>query len=148
MGDFMLIPPLDGVIRVTSVFGDDRGSYRHGGLDLALMAGSVYRRPVKAPAAGAVVAVWNTDQRSTRDAYVRDGFPYGNAVALRDMEGVLWRFLHFDESPSLAVGEGWSRGRRWGCATRRGTAQGITYTWTRRRVGGSMRRRFGWLANG
>ena len=31
----MLIPPLDGVIRVTSVFGADRGRYRHGGPDLA-----------------------------------------------------------------------------------------------------------------
>lgn len=30
----MLIPPLDGAIRVTSVFGANRGSYRHGGLDL------------------------------------------------------------------------------------------------------------------
>ena len=37
----MLIPPLDGTIRVTSVFGADRGSYRHGGLDLALVVGSV-----------------------------------------------------------------------------------------------------------
>ncbi len=28
----MLVPPLDGVVRVTGVFGADRGRYRHGGL--------------------------------------------------------------------------------------------------------------------
>ena len=31
----MLISPLGGTIRVTSVFGADRGRYRHGGLDPA-----------------------------------------------------------------------------------------------------------------
>ena len=31
----MLIPPLDEVIRITRVFGADRGRYRHGGLNLA-----------------------------------------------------------------------------------------------------------------
>lgn len=100
-----LTPPLDGTIRVTSGFGVDRGSYRHGGLDLALAAGSVYRRPVRAPAGGVVAAVWTTERASTRDAAVRDGFPYGNAVALRDGEGVLWRYLHFDEPPRLVVGD-------------------------------------------
>ena len=100
----MLIPPLDGIIRVTSLFGADRGSYRHGGLDLGLVAGSVYRRPVKAPGAAEVAAVWTTDRPSTRDPTARDGFPYGNAAALLDTEGVLWRFLHFDEPPNLTVG--------------------------------------------
>ncbi|MDE2767304.1 MAG: hypothetical protein OXI70_04355, partial [Chloroflexota bacterium] len=79
-----LMPPLDGTVRVTSGFGVDRGSYRHGGLDLALAAGSVYRRPVRAPVGGVMAAVWTTEQPSTRDASVRNGFPYGNAVALRD----------------------------------------------------------------
>ena len=143
----MLIPLLDGTIRVTSAFGVDRGSYRHGGLDLALLAGSVYRRPVKAPTAGEVVAVWTTDRPSTRDPTVRDGFPYGNAVALRDTEGVLWRFLHFDEPPSLSVRR-LSRVRRWGCATRPGTVRVITCTWTRRRTDASIPIRFGWRANG
>ena len=120
----MLIPPLDGTIRVTSVFGADRGSYRHGGLDLAVAVGSVYRRPVKAPAAGVVAAVWTTERPSTRDPTVRDGFPYGNAVALRDTEGVLWRFLHFDEPPRLGVGESVEPGQTLGLCDSTGNSTG------------------------
>ena len=120
----MLIPPLDGTIRVTSAFGADRGSYRHGGLDLALTVESVYRRPVKAPTAAEVVAVWTTDRPSTRDPTVRDGFPYGNAVALRDAEGVLWRFLHFDEPPGLAVGATVEPGQTLGLCDSTGNSTG------------------------
>ena len=120
----MLIPPLDGTIRVTSVFGADRGSYRHGGLDLALRSGSVHRRPVKAPCVGDVAAVWTTDQPSTRDPTVRDGFPYGNAAALRDGEGVLWRFLHFDEAPELAVGQSVEPGQTLGLCDSTGNSTG------------------------
>ena len=120
----MLIPPLDGIIRVTSVFGADRGSYRHGGLDLGLVAGSVYRRPVKAPGAGEVAAVWTTDRPSTRDPTARDGFPYGNAAALRDAEGVLWRFLHFDEPPSFTVGQRVEPGQTLGLCDSTGNSTG------------------------
>ncbi len=119
-----LAPPLDGTVRVTSGFGADRGSYRHGGLDLALAVGSVYRRPVKAPGAGEVVAVWTTERVSRRDPGVRDGFPYGNAVALRDAEGVLWRFLHFDEAPKLAVGDAVEPGQTLGLCDSTGNSTG------------------------
>ncbi len=119
-----LASPLDGTIRVTSVFGVDRGSYRHGGLDLAVAVGSVYRRPVRAPGAGVVAAVWSTERPSTRDPGVRDGFPYGNAVALRDAEGVLWRFLHFDEPPSLAVGDAVEPGETLGLCDSTGNSTG------------------------
>lgn len=100
-----LVPPLDGTIRVTDVFDTDRGRYRHGGLDIALAYRSVYRQPVKAPAAGTITAVWTTDHPSTRDPSQRDGWPYGNAVAMQDTSGVLWRFLHFDETPAPAIGD-------------------------------------------
>ena len=139
----MLIPPLDGTIRVTSAFGADRGATGMGGWTWRCRLGRCFGGPVKAPGAGEVVAVWMTDRPSTRDPAVRDGFPYGNAVALRDGEGVLWRFLHFDEPPTLAVGDTVEPGRRWGCAIRRGTARVITCTWMRRRVGGSIRIRSG-----
>ena len=118
------LPPLDGVIRVTSVFGLDRGSYRHGGIDLALQHESVYRRPVKAPAAGTILAVWTTDRPSTRDATARDGFPYGNAVALRDDAGVLWRLLHFDEPPTVRVGERVAAGQTLGLCDSTGNSTG------------------------
>ena len=118
------LPPLDGTIRVTSVFGLDRGSYRHGGLDLALQQESVYRRPVKAPAAGTIAAVWTTDRPSTRAPLVRDGFPYGNAVALRDDAGVLWRLLHFDEPPTVRVGERVAAGQTLGLCDSTGNSTG------------------------
>lgn len=118
------LPPLDGVIRVTSVFGLDRGSYRHGGIDLALQRESVYRRPVKAPAAGTIEAVWTTDRPSTREPSVRDGFPYGNAVALRDDAGVLWRLLHFDEPPTVGVGERVAAGHTLGHCDSTGNSTG------------------------
>lgn len=118
------LPPLDGVIRVTSVFGLDRGSYRHGGLDLALQQESVYRRPVKAPAAGTIAAVWTTDRPSARAPLVRDGFPYGNAVALRDDAGVLWRLLHFDEVPTVRVGERVAAGQTLGLCDSTGNSTG------------------------
>jgi soluble lytic murein transglycosylase-like protein len=118
------LPPLDGVIRVTSVFGLDRGSYRHGGLDLALQRESVYRRPVKAPAAGTIAAVWTTDRPSTRAPLVRDGFPYGNAVALRDDAGVLWRLLHFDEPPAVRVGQRVAAGETLGLCDSTGNSTG------------------------
>ena len=118
------LPPLDGIIRVTSVFGLDRGSYRHGGIDLALQHESVYRRPVKAPAAGTVLAVWTTDRPSTRDSTVRDGFPYGNAVALRDDADVLWRLLHFDEPPMARVGERVAAGQTLGLCDSTGNSTG------------------------
>lgn len=118
------LPPLDGVIRVTSVFGLDRGSYRHGGLDLALQHESVYRRPVKAPAAGTVLAVWTTDRPSTRAPLVRDGFPFGNAVALRDDAGVLWRLLHFDEPPTVRAGERVAAGQTLGLCDSTGNSTG------------------------
>ena len=89
-----LVPPLNDTIRVTSVYGEDRGSYIHQGLDLALQNASVHRQPVRAPVAGVVVATWTT-------AEANDGFPYGNAVALRATGGAIWRFLHFAEPPSL-----------------------------------------------
>jgi len=118
------LPPLDGIIRVTSVFGLDRGSYRHGGIDLALHHESVYRRPVKAPTAGTVLAVWTTDRPSTRAATVRDGFPYGNAVALRDDADVLWRLLHFDEPPMARVGERVAAGQTLGLCDSTGNSTG------------------------
>ena len=118
------LPPLDGVIRVTSVFGLDRGSYRHGGIDLALQRESVYRRPVKAPAAGTIAAIWTTDRPSTRAPLVRDGFPYGNAVALRDDAGVLWRLLHFDEPPTVCVGERVAAGQTLGLCDSTGNSTG------------------------
>ncbi len=118
------LPPLDGVIRVTSVFGLDRGSYRHGGIDLALQRESVYRRPVKAPAAGTILAVWTTDRPSTRNPTVRDGFPYGNAVALRDDAGVLWRLLHFDEPPTVRVGDRVAAGQTLGLCDSTGNSTG------------------------
>jgi len=118
------LPPLDGVIRVTSAFGLDRGRYRHGGIDLALQRESVYRRPVKAPAAGTVLAVWTTDRPSTRTPTVRDGFPFGNAVALRDDAGVLWRLLHFDEPPTVRVGERVAAGQTLGLCDSTGNSTG------------------------
>ena len=118
------LPPLDGVIRVTSVFGLDRGSYRHGGIDLALRRASVHRRPVKAPAAGTIAAVWTTDRPSTRAPATRDGFPYGNAVALRDDAGVLWRLLHFDEPPTVRVGERVAAGQTLGLCDSTGNSTG------------------------
>ena len=119
-----LIPPLDGTLRVTSAFGVDRGSYRHGGLDLALGGASVYRKPVKAPAAGRVAAVWTTGQPSTRDPAVRDGYPYGNAAALLDAAGVLWRFLHFDQPPAVRVGERVQAGQTLGLCDSTGNSTG------------------------
>ena len=118
------LPPLDGVIRVTSVFGLDRGSYRHGGIDLALQRESVHRRPVKAPAAGTIAAVWTTDRPSARARSVRDGFPYGNAVALRDDVGVLWRLLHFDDPPNVRVGERVAAGQTLGLCDSTGNSTG------------------------
>ena len=118
------LPPLDGTIRVTSVFGLDRGGYRHGGLDLALRQESVYRRPVRAPAAGTVLALWTTDRPSTQDPTVRNGFPYGNAVALRDDAGVLWRLLHFDEPPAVRVGERVAPGQTLGLCDSTGNSTG------------------------
>ena len=118
------LPPLDGTIRVTSAFGVDRGSYRHGGLDLALQHMSVHRQPVKSPAAGTIEAVWTTDRPSTRAPLVRDGFPYGNAVAMRDDAGVLWRLLHFDEPPTLVVGERVAAGQTLGLCDSTGNSTG------------------------
>ena len=128
----MLIPPLDGIIRVTSVFGADRGSYRHGGLDLGLVAGSVYRRPVKAPGAGEVAV--GVDDGPAEHAG-SDGAGWVSVRErggpTRDAEGVLWRFLHFDEPPNLAVGDTVEPGQTLGLWTRPG-ARGITCIWTRR----------------
>ena len=118
------LPPLDGTVRVTAVFGVDRGSYRHGGIDLALLRVSVHRQPVKAPAAGTIAAVWTTDRPSTQAPTVRDGFPYGNAVALRDDAGVLWRLLHFDEPPTLVVGEHVAAGQTLGLCDSTGNSTG------------------------
>ena len=118
------LPPLDGTVRVTSVFGVDRGSYRHGGIDLALQRVSVHRQPVKAPAAGAIAAVWTIHHPSTRAPTVRDGFPYGNAVALRDDVRVLWRLLHFDEPPTLVVGERVAAGQTLGLCDSTGNSTG------------------------
>ena len=91
--------PLRGIIRVTDVFGarralDDGSSYRHGGIDLALRGVSVSRAPILAPANGTVAAVRLDSQ----------GGPYGNAVALLDTEGRLWRFLHMAAAPSVSLG--------------------------------------------
>ena len=55
---------------------------------------------------------------------MRDGFPYGNAVALRDAEGMLWRFLHFDEPPSLAVGDTVEPGQTLGLCDSTGNSTG------------------------
>ena len=118
------LPPLDGTIRVTSVFDLDRGSYRHGGLDVALQRTSVHRRPVKAPAPGTIAAVWTTDRPSSRAPSMRDGFPYGNAVALRDDAGVLWRLLHFDEPPIVRVGERVAAGQTIGLCDSTGNSTG------------------------
>ena len=118
------LPPLDGTVRVTAVFGVDRGSYRHGGIDLALLRGSVHRQPVKAPAAGTIAAVWTTDRPSTQAPTVRDGFPYGNAVALRDDAGVLWRLLHFDEPPTVVIGERVAAGQTLGLCDSTGNSTG------------------------
>ena len=118
------LPPLDGTIRVTSVFDLDRGSYRHGGLDVALQRTSVHRRPVKAPAPGTIAAVWTTDRPSSRAPSMRDGFPYGNAVALRDDAGVLWRLLHFDEPPIVRVGECVAAGQTLGLCDSTGNSTG------------------------
>ena len=91
--------PLRGIIRVTDAFGtrralDDGSSYRHGGIDLALRGVSVNRAPILAPANGTVAAVRLDSQ----------GGPYGNAVALLDTEGRLWRFLHMAAAPSVGLG--------------------------------------------
>ncbi len=112
-----LVVPLDGVLRVTSRFGVGRGSYRHGGIDLARSDGSVYRCPVKAPAAGRIAAVWTVDQP-------RGGFPYGNAAALLDQDGVVWRFMHFDQPPLLPVGASAAAGQTLGLCDSTGNSTG------------------------
>ena len=102
-----LLPPLSGVIRVTSAYGENRPlpPNPHRGIDLGLQAISVYRQPVYAPAAGRIAAIWTTSKESQRSPGDFDGWPYGNAVAMHDESGTLWRFLHFDEPPPSTVGQ-------------------------------------------
>jgi hypothetical protein len=87
-----MIPPLDGIIRVTDVFGTARGTYSHGGIDLGLTNDYVHRKPIRSPEAAEVVAIFD------------GGYPYGNAVAIKGASGV-WRFMHMDEPPPVAVGQ-------------------------------------------
>ncbi len=112
-----LIPPLSGQISVTSAFGEDRGWYSHGGIDLALKQEPVRGKPVRAPAAGVVAAIWTT-------AETNGGFPYGNAIALQTDDGAIWRFLHFDEPPSLSVGASVAAGDTLGLAGSTGQSTG------------------------
>lgn len=119
-----LVPPLDGPMRVTGPFGEDRATYVHGGLDVSLVGKPVYREPVLAPTAGEVVAVWSVDQPSRWNRQVFDGFPYGNAVAMRDAHGVVWRFLHFDERPGLAIGDAVEPGQTLGLCGSTGNSTG------------------------
>ena len=87
-----MIPPFDGIIRVTDTFGQPRGTYNHGGIDLASTNERCYRKPIRAP----------------EDAHVVDqfdgGYPYGHALAIKGASGV-WRFMHMDEPPPVAVGD-------------------------------------------
>ena len=89
--------PLTGIIRVTDIFGtrralDDGSSYSHGGIDLALRGQSVNQAPILAPANGTVARVRLDSQ----------GGPYGNALAVLDTEGRLWRFMHMAAAPTVA----------------------------------------------
>ena len=87
-----MIPPLDGIIRVTDRFGSARDTYNHGGIDLALSNETVHRKPIRAPEFGTVVGLFD------------GGYPYGHALALQGDSGV-WRFMHMDEAPPLGVGD-------------------------------------------
>jgi hypothetical protein len=87
-----VIPPLDGIIRVTDVFGTARGTYSHGGIDLGLTDDYVHRKPIRAPESAEIVDIFS------------GGYPYGYAVAIKGASGV-WRFMHMDEPPPVAVGE-------------------------------------------
>ncbi len=95
-----LVPPFDGIIRVTAPFGEERQStqhgtlYRHRGVDYALQDEDVNRAPVRAPDSGSVLATWTTSQPN-------NGYPFGNALAMRDDVGRLWRFLHLAEQPTV-----------------------------------------------
>ena len=108
-----MIPPLDGIIRVTDVFGTARGTYSHGGIDLGLTNDYVHRKPIRSPEAAEVIAVFD------------GGYPYGYAVAL---EGAgtsgIWRFMHMDEPPPVAVGDAVAAGQTIGLVGSTGNSTG------------------------
>ena len=106
-----MIAPLDGIIRVTDTFGQPRGTYTHGGIDLALSTGSVNRKPIRAPEDGTVVGIYD------------GGHPYGNAAALKGVSGV-WRFMHMADPPPVAVGDAVVAGQTIGLVGSTGNSTG------------------------
>ena len=86
------VPPVDGNAKTTGRFGENRGDHTHGGIDLALKAGS----PVKVAVSGTVTKV---------------GYDpgYGNFVFIKNVDGKETRYAHLESSnvqPGQKLGKG------------------------------------------
>ena len=120
-----LVPPLDGLIRVTDRFGtvranDDGTTWQHGGIDLVRMDGDSWDAPIQSPEAGIVVATWDVTKPE-------GGWPYGNAVAVRGYgQGhTSWRFLHLHHPTTLRVNQEVEAGQTVGLMGSSGNSTGV-----------------------